>query len=161
MLFTGSKAVSMCFLTYSAFIRTLHLFSLSFCCLLISLLSLLVFGHWQGFQPGAGFPWRNPHRWKKVPSGEKSKPEQEKDETGMRPEARSQGDSSRTRPHVRLGTVPLDGLRVAATRTGTRTAWGNSAEDWKKFFLAHGWVSTQRSPFLLPCTTVSKIIYFP
>lgn len=73
MLFTGSKAVSMCSLAYLVFIGTLHVFSLTrlFPCLWISLFSLLASGHWQGFQPGAGLPWRNPCVWRSPFWGEK------------------------------------------------------------------------------------------
>lgn len=60
--------------------------------------------------------------------------------------ARSQGDSSRTPPHVGLVTVPLQGCISALQdkaasllqAAGTRTAWGSPAEDWQMVFLAHG-----------------------
>lgn len=157
MLFTGSKAVSMCSLAYLVFMSTLHVFSLTrlFPCLWISLFSLLAFGHWQGFQPGAGFPWR--------------KPEQEKDESGIQPDAHSQGDSSRTLPHVGLVTVPLQGCISALQdkaasllwAAGTRTAWGCPAKDGQMVFLAHGSEWLHGSPLLLPCTTTMKNMSFP
>lgn len=103
-----------------------------------------------------------------VPSGEKRKPEKEKDESGIQPEARSQGDSSRTRSHVGLVTVPLQGCISALQdkaasllrAAGTRTAWGSPAEAWQMVFLAHGSERLHGSP-LLTCTTIMKNMSFP
>lgn len=101
-----------------------------------------------------------------VPSGEKRKPEQEKDELGIWPEACSRGHSSRTRPHVRLVTIPLHGCSSplqdeALSLLGMvkiRIAWRSPAEEWQMVFLAHGWDWTL---FLLSCTAITKNVPFP
>lgn len=97
-----------------------------------------------------------------VPSGDKRKPEQGRDELGVWPAARSQGDSSRTQPHVRLVAIPLHAVSVSLLRTAqTRIVWRSPAEEWQMVFHAYGWDWTHGSLFLLPCTTIMKNVPFP
>lgn len=118
----------------------------------------------------------NPPVCGEIPSGEKRKRGRGTAESGVRPEARGQGDSSRTRPRVGPVTVPsrpVPSLCRAAPawaaaraagqghRSSERQGPGQPGGPCRALPSARSSGQMLASPFPLPCTAMMKNGCFP